>query len=447
MAHEQGVLICWFRSDLRLHDHPALAHAIARCQREGLALLPVAWHGPSAPVPTRWGFERVGPHRQALREQALAGLVQGLRGLGSDLLVLGGASPQPLIDLAGRVGAVGLVGEAIHAPEEEAEVEALRAQGLAVDAVEQGGLFGAAQLPWAPGAVPNVFTAFRQGVERIGLQPAAPLPAPTSLPPWPASVPRLPETAAVPEPPGGATDERSAFPYGLPAWRGDEAGALAHLQRYLASGRPHTYKVTRNALTGRDFASHWSPWLAHGALSVRRVVAELKAFEAAHGASDGSYWLWFELLWREHFRWMLRRHGAALFRPHGLLPSAPRVPHDAKAFACWCEGRTGLDLVDAAMRELHHTGYLSNRLRQIVASALIHEGRGDWRAGAAWFEHCLIDFDVHSNQGNWAYIAGVGTDPRGGRRFNLDKQTLEHDPNGAYRRSWLGAGCSASSSG
>ncbi|MGI9215500.1 MAG: FAD-binding domain-containing protein, partial [Hydrogenophaga sp.] len=178
-----------------------------------------------------------------------------------------------------------------------------------------------------------------------------------------------------------------------------------------------------------------------------RVVADLKAFEAERGTSDGSYWLWFELLWREHFRWMLRRPGAALFRPQGLLPSAPRAAHEAEAFARWCEGRTGLDLVDAAMRELRHTGYLSNRLRQIVASALIHEGQSDWRAGAAWFEHCLIDFDVHSNQGNWAYIAGVGTDPRGGRRFNLDKQVRDHDPEGVYRRGWLDAGCSASSIG
>lgn len=442
-----GVLILWLRNDLRLHDHPALLHAVERCQREGLALLPVAWHGPSAPVPTRWGFGRVGPHRQAFRQQALVGLARGLQALGSGLLVQGGASPQPLADLAWRVGAVALVGEAIHAPEEQAEVAALRAQGLTVDLVEQGGLFDAAQLPWAPEAVPHVFTAFRQGVERLGLQPPSPLPAPDVLPPWPDGVdrPLVPMTEAVLPP--GATDERSSFPYGLPAWQGGEAAALAHLRAYLASGRPHTYKATRNALTGRDFASHWSPWLANGALSVRRVVAELRAFEATRGASDGSYWLWFELLWREYFRWMLRRHGTALFRPQGLLPSAPRVAHDDEAFACWCEGRTGLSLVDAAMRELHATGYLSNRLRQIVASALIHELHGDWRAGAAWFEHGLIDFDVHSNQGNWAYIAGVGTDPRGGRHFNLDKQVREHDPDGVYRGSWLGEGRSLSSSG
>lgn len=444
MAH---VLIHWFRNDLRLHDHPALAQSIARCRRDGLALLPVAWHGPAAATPTRWGFDRVGPHRQAFRAQALAGLAQTLRALGSDLLVLDGTSAQPLVDLALRAGAVGLVCERIDAPDEQAEVAALRAQGLSVEAVEQGGLFAASQLPWAPEAVPNLFTAFRQGVERLGLQPATPLPAPSGLPPWPEALPRPPAQGAMAVLPPGASDARSSSPYGLPAWHGDEAAALAHLQAYLASGRPHTYKATRNALTGRDFASHWSPWLANGALSVRRVVADLKAFEAERGASDGSYWLWFELLWREHLRWMLRRHGAVLFRPQGLLPSAPRMVHDTAAFTRWCEGRTGLSLVDAAMRELHATGTLSNRLRQVVASALIHELRGDWRAGAAWFEHCLIDFDVHSNQGNWAYIAGVGTDPRGGRHFNQDKQAREHDPAGAYRRVWLGDGCSASSIG
>lgn len=442
-----GVLMLWLRNDLRLHDHPALQHALARCRREGLALLPVAWHGPSAPVATRWGFERVGPHRQAFRQQALAGLSRRLQALGSGLVVLDGASPQPLVDLARRVQAVGLVAQTIHAPEEQAEVAALRSQGLTLDLVELGGLFDAAQLPWAPEAVPHVFTAFRQGVERIGLQPPAPLPAPEVLPPWPDRVdrPLAPMTVAVLPP--GAIDERSSFPYGVPVWQGDEAAALNHLRRYLDSGRPHTYKATRNALTGRDVASHWSPWLANGALSVRRVVADLKAFEAELGASDGSHWLWFELLWREHFRCMLRRHGAVLFRPQGLLTSVPRVAHDTDAFTRWCEGRTGLDLVDAAMRELRHTGTLSNRLRQIVASALIHECRGDWRAGAAWFEHCLIDFDVHSNQGNWAYIAGVGTDPRGGRHFNLDKQAREHDPDGIYRRTWSAEGVSASSSG
>lgn len=88
------------------------------------------------------------------------------------------------------------------------------------------------------------------------------------------------------------------------------------------------------------------------------------------------------------------------------------------------------------MEELRVTGYLSNRLRQIVASYLVHELGCDWRAGAAWFEAQLIDYDVYSNQGNCLYIAGRGTDPRNGRRFNIRKQVHDHDRDGAYRRLW-----------
>jgi hypothetical protein len=94
------------------------------------------------------------------------------------------------------------------------------------------------------------------------------------------------------------------------------------------------------------------------------------------------------------------------------------TPHDGRRFAAWCAGQTGQPLVDAAMRELAATGYLGNRLRQVAASYLIHDLGCDWRAGAAWFEAQLLDYDVYSNQGNWLYIAGRGTDPRGGRRFD-----------------------------
>jgi deoxyribodipyrimidine photo-lyase len=89
------------------------------------------------------------------------------------------------------------------------------------------------------------------------------------------------------------------------------------------------------------------------------------------------------------------------------------------------------------MRELQNTGYLSNRMRQVVASYWIYDMKGDWQAGAAWFESQLIDYDVYSNQGNWLYIAGKGTDPRGGRPFNVKKQTQDHDPKGIYRQMWL----------
>ena len=237
-----------------------------------------------------------------------------------------------------------------------------------------------------------------------------------------------------PTPPQG-TDARSSFPYGTPACDGSEAAALAHLAQYLARKLPHSYKATRNGLTGLDYSSKFSPWLATGALSPRQIYADLKAFEHDQGANDGTYWLWFELLWRDYFRLLHLQYGAALYRARGLS-ELPPAPHNPRGFDHWCRGETGEPLVDAAMRELAATGYLSNRLRQVVASYLIYDLHSDWRAGAAWFESQLVDYDVYSNQANWLYIAGRGTDPRGGRRFNPIKQAQDHDADGSYRRLW-----------
>ena len=190
-----------------------------------------------------------------------------------------------------------------------------------------------------------------------------------------------------------------------------------------------------NGLAGVDYSSKWSPWLATGALSARRIMAELRQFEATHGANEGSYWLWFELLWRDYFRFLHLQHGRRLYRAQGLAQEPP-ARHNAQGFERWCQARTGEPLIDAAMRELQATGYLSNRLRQVVASYLVYEVGADWRAGAAWFEAQLVDYDVYSNQGNWLYIAGRGTDPQGGRRFNIQKQLSQYDAEGQYLRLW-----------
>jgi deoxyribodipyrimidine photo-lyase len=89
------------------------------------------------------------------------------------------------------------------------------------------------------------------------------------------------------------------------------------------------------------------------------------------------------------------------------------------------------------MRQLLKTGYMSNRGRQLVASCFVHELGQDWRYGAKYFEHQLIDFDVASNWGNWQYLGGVGADPRGHRQFNLQKQTATYDPNNKFITQWM----------
>ena len=427
-------VIYWLRQDLRLHDNLALQRAAQRAQQAGGWLLPVYVHDPALSAVTPWGFVRMGRHRQAFLAQALQDLAQQWTGLGSGLLQLQGDPVQVLSALARRIGTVQLVCEDLPTPEEEGQVQALRSAGLSVETVWQSTLYDPADLPFDPAAVPDTFTTFRQRLERAQVHEATPLPAPTALPAWPPDAVALAK-GPVPSPPMPAADPRSAFPYAEAACHGGERAALAHLQRYCQRGLPHRYKDTRNGLMGLDFSSKWSPWLAVGALSARQAMAAIRAFEAAQGASDGSHWLWFELLWRDHFRWLHRKHGRRLYRARGLS-ERPLPSHHAPGFQRWTEGRTGDALVDAGMRELAATGYLSNRVRQNVASCLVHDLGGDWRAGAAWFESQLIDYDCCSNQGNWLYIAGRGTDPRGGRRFNTLKQVQDHDPDGAYRQRW-----------
>lgn len=454
-------VVFWFRNDLRLHDQPALHEALNACTalnarhpRAGW-LLPVFVHDAAQSATTAWGFERMGAHRRAWLASALRDLSDQLETAGSRLLQSEGDTVAVLATLLRALGNPLLVCEEIPAPEEQRMVQALRDRGACVRTVWQSTLLDPANLPFDADDVPDTFSVFRQRIEQAQLGATLPLAAPHTLPHLPAADCLAAWMETHPAPDKSALnasalpdDPRAAFPCRLPQYNGGEHAALAHLQRYCARGLPHTYKSTRNGLIGADYSSKWSPWLATGALSARAAWDAVRRFAHEHGANDGTYWLWFELLWRDHFRFLHRKHGTRLYHARGLCrhdahdardaPSRrrPSPTHDAAAFARWCRGETGHPFIDAGMRELAATGYLSNRMRQNVASTLIHDLGCDWRAGAAWFEARLLDFDVCSNQGNWLYLSGRGTDPRGSRRFNPDKQARDYDPEGAYRALW-----------
>lgn len=439
--------IHWFRNDLRLHDNPALLHSAA-ASRE---LLCVYLHDPDQDAVVRFGFPRMGGHRRRFLADGLADLAARLASLGQRLHVLRGRPREILPALAAAMGAARIVCEEIAAPEEQDELEALRGAGLHVESIWQSSLLDPADLPFEIEALPRVFTAFRQRVEAAGVAPRAAVPAPTALPPPPSGSADLPAGLSSAS---SATsiamllgadcaaadavvvdDRRSAFPLRTAAFSGGESSALRHLEKYFGGDLPRRYKQTRNGLIGTAFSTKLSPWLASGALSPRQVHVALREHERSRGANDDTYWIWFELLWRDYFRFLHLRHGRQLYRAAGLSKrDAPT--HDPQVFGRWCEGRTGEAFIDAGMRELAATGYLSNRMRQNVASFLVNDLAGDFRAGAAWFEALLIDYDTYSNQGNWLYLAGRGTDPRDGRRFDPERQAAIYDPEGAYRGLW-----------
>jgi deoxyribodipyrimidine photo-lyase len=181
----------------------------------------------------------------------------------------------------------------------------------------------------------------------------------------------------------------------------NEQHARAHLEFYFSSSYPSHYKQTRNQLFGAFFSTGFSPYLAHGVLGVKEIVNELVKYEHLYGRNESTEWIYVELLWREYFYWYGASHLGKLFKKAGLNVTAPLTSFYAQPFKAWCEGHTPSPLVNAIMRELKTTGWISNRARQISASYLIHELQLDWRHGAAYFEQVLIDYDVAINWGNW----------------------------------------------
>lgn len=230
----------------------------------------------------------------------------------------------------------------------------------------------------------------------------------------------------------------------LPEWHSLEAsehGALERVAQYIWH-QQHIlhYKQSRNQLYGDNYASFCSVPLSLGTLSVRQLWREISKFEAEIMANDSTYWLKFELLWREFFRWQFRKYGARWFSLGAIKYPAdfhyPELnPEQKHKFNQWCAGQTGETFIDANMTLLNKTGLMSNRGRQNVASYLIHDLQLDWRLGAAYFEQRLLDYDCASNWGNWAYIAGTGNSEK--RQFNIKKQAQIYDTHHSFTHSML----------
>jgi deoxyribodipyrimidine photo-lyase len=229
-------------------------------------------------------------------------------------------------------------------------------------------------------------------------------------------------------------DKRAAIQF-----KGGESEALKRLNHYFFESKAiANYKETRNEMVGADYSSKFSAWLALGCISARFIYQELKKYESINSANDSTYWLVFELLWRDYFRFMMKKHPNKFFQKKGIKnQNVTKTKIDTKQLTNWINGKTGIDFIDANMIELKLTGFMSNRGRQNAASYLCNDLELDWRYEAAYFEQQLIDYDVCSNWGNWAYLAGVGNDPRGNRVFNIEKQASDYDKSKVFRNLWL----------
>ena len=438
--------IYWFQHDLRLQDNPALLNAIQRCKHLlCVYVVEGSSHCYGAPFQSQ-GVYRQGAHRQRFLGQSLQDLGEGLAAEGQQLVIAAGDPVAQIGQLIQQYNIDAVFGGEPVGWFERQWWRRLQQGFPQVEFVQHNNhrLFDRQQLPFELQDLPSTFTQFRKRVEPLS-DPGVSL-SNTSLGGWPNSIP-VSKTAKIVTTQGAVLIGQCLSPElqaGIlnpatstkPTHIGGEQAALNHLQDYFSSTSPSNYKQTRNALDGWYDSTKFSPWLANGNLSVRRLMAAVFAYEQQHGENESSYWIKFELLWREYFQWYGFRHQQRLFAFAGITKRKPLTSFYPARFKRWCEGTTPYPIVNACMKQLNATGYVSNRGRQLVASCLVNELQLDWRYGAAYFEEQLLDYDVASNWGNWQYLAGVGADPQPGRHFNLAKQTATYDPACKFRAAW-----------
>jgi deoxyribodipyrimidine photo-lyase len=424
--------IVWFKTDLRLHDNETLVQAIAQSDE----VIPVFCIDESHFRTTEFGFVKMGKFRTQFLLESLNDLDKNLRAIGSGLCLVSGKPEVEISKLVIKHGVQKVFAKKEVAYEElqtQAAVEtALEQHNCVLETFSTSTLYHAQDLPFPLKDIPDVFTRFRKNIEvestirDVFVEPSVinspeiePLQLPTISGLWLEEV---------------VPDSRASI-----IFNGGESEGKKRLDTYLFETQSiSSYKETRNGLVGENYSSKFSAWLALGCLSARQIYHEIKRYEEEVGANESTYWLVFELLWRDYFRFMMKKHKHSFFMQQGIKAAGKTIiEHNPILFNNWINGKTGNDFIDANMLELKLTGFMSNRGRQNVASYLCHQLKLDWRWGAAYFEQQLIDYDVCSNWGNWAYLAGVGNDSRGSRVFNTEKQADEYDKNKLYRAMWL----------
>ncbi|XP_036377802.1 cryptochrome DASH [Megalops cyprinoides] len=429
-------IICLLRNDLRLHDNEVFHWA----QRNAEHIVPLYCFDPRHYLGTYcYNFPKTGPFRLSFLLDSVKDLRATLQKKGSNLLVRQGKPEEVVGDLIRQLGSVSAVAFQEEVTQEELDVEkgvkdVCSQLKVKVQTFWGSTLYHGEDLPFNHiSRLPDVYTEFRKAVEtRCRVRPV--LPTPDLLKPLPPGleegpVPTHQDLGQLDAP----ADSRSAFPCS-----GGESQALARLQHYFwDTDAVASYKETRNGLIGVNYSTKFAPWLAMGCISPRYIYEQIKKYERERTANQSTYWVVFELLWRDYFKFVAMKYGNKIFALEGLQGKSVPWKKDMTLFNAWKEGQTGVPFVDANMRELAQTGFMSNRGRQNVASFLTKDLGLDWRMGAEWFQYLLVDHDVCSNYGNWLYSAGIGNDPRENRKFNMIKQGLDYDNNGDYVRQWV----------
>ncbi|MEV8306293.1 deoxyribodipyrimidine photo-lyase [Streptomyces flavidovirens] len=405
-----SVAVVLFTSDLRLYDQPVLAAALRRADE----VVPLFVRDRGV---TEAGFDA--PNRLAFLADCLAALDAGLRERGGRLVVRTGDVVEQVCRVVARSGAreVHLAGGVSHyAARREERLRtalgnlrcALYVHDAVITAVPPGHITPAGKDHFA------VFTPYLRKWEAAGVRDAVPAPRSVRVPDAVESDPLPSRRAVTGTSPGLA--------------KGGEQEARKRLRAWLADG-VEAYEERHDDLPG-DATSRLSPHLHFGCLSAAELI-----HRARRRGGPGADAFVRQLAWRDFHHQVLAARPAASWADY--RPRGDQWRTDGQEIAAWQKGRTGYPVVDAAMRQLRHEGWMHNRGRLLAASFLTKTLYVDWRVGARHFLDLLVDGDIPNNQLNWQWVAGTGTDTRPNRLLNPLVQARRFDPRGDYVRRWV----------
>ncbi|NRB61193.1 MAG: DASH family cryptochrome [Winogradskyella sp.] len=429
MQKTKNINLVWFRNDLRINDNKVLSEACINAEK----VIALYCFDPRQFQNTVYGFKKTEKFRAKFLIETVTDLKHQLSALNIELLTYFDLPETVIPKIVAEQGVTDIFLQK-EWTQEEVEVETLvklRLECVNWYSFYNQFLFHPDDINFNISETPQVFTVFRKKLEKyIAIREEIKIQALSDSN-------KIENITHIPSLGDLGFEVFTNHPHSAFPFSGGETAALNRLEDYFFNTKKlGVYKKTRNGLVGVDYSSKFSPWLANGSISVRTIYWKVKAFEKTHFKNQSTYWLIFELIWRDYFKYISMKHGNQIFKLEGILKKDYEWSTNETQTNRWIDGETHSDFVNANMLELKETGWMSNRGRQNVASYFAKELELDWRIGAAYFEALLLDYDVHSNYGNWMYVAGIGNDPRD-RKFNVQLQAERYDTTGKFRKLWL----------
>lgn len=408
--------LVWLRDDLRLADNPALDAGLRAGDRTAVLFVLDDESPEVRPIgaASRWWLHH-----------SLSQLQQDLAALGGSLILRRGPARDVLPAVAAEIGAA-----SVHWNRRYGSARAIDTE-LKVSLPDARSYTGSLlHDPWSvttgAGTPFKVFTPFWKSI-LAGPEPRQPLAAPASIAGVEAPSDSLDSWNLLPDRPWSAD-----FPQ---QWTPGEAGAHQRLERFLASGLALYH---RRDEPGIESTSGLSPHFRFGEISPYQVWHAVESVVTPENRANASRFL-SEVGWRE-FSYHQLFHNTDIHRRNlrAEFDEFPWEKPNPTHLSAWKKGTTGVELVDAGMRELWKTGTMHNRVRMVAASFLIKNLGIDWRIGEAWFWNTLVDADEASNPASWQWVAGSGYDAAPYFRvFNPELQAAKFDPDSVYRARWI----------